>query len=516
MIFAAEEARLATGEQSVPVSLEMLTEHVRANLVKQDKGVAAAQALEPPVDWEDRKERMDNADEEISILRNQWDPRCDEWVSLATDRILNQVDVTPTDDVLASFADVVRRAEIELLRRKIDRYRDRYDRPFHDSLFDPTRPATVTFDELATNFLAERMEYYKLNNISTQRSEKVVAVVHYLREAVGKTTAVHAIDDDVVQQISGLVARTPTNVTKKYPGLPLAKAVEVGAKDSARTLSVITQRTYLDVFRDLLQMAVRKKLLASNPAEGVIPILKDTVAAGNKRLQWTDEQIVGFFTGKFYQSCSPSAVKQYDRPDRSWRFWLPLLMLLSGARPNEIAQLEGGDLKCTAAGTAYLDLIDEGEDGTSKKLKTVASRRRVPVHPTLINLGFATFAKGRKAAPDGPKMFPSLRPNKYSNFAWYSCKRFNEVFIPAEIVLGERQSLYSLRHNVRDALRRAKTPPGTLRHVGGWAQAKAVSDDYGDAGNPDFHVEYVVAISYPGLDFSFLLSSDENEAGDDK
>lgn len=86
---------------------------MRAHLVKQDKGAAAAQALEPPVDREDRKERMNNADDEIFIPRNQWNPRCDQWISWATDRILKQVGVTPTDDGLASFGDVVRRAETE-------------------------------------------------------------------------------------------------------------------------------------------------------------------------------------------------------------------------------------------------------------------------------------------------------------------------------------------------------------------------------------------------------------------
>lgn len=78
-------------------------------------------------------------------------------------------------------------------------------------------------------------------------------------------------------------------------------------------------------------------------------------------------------------------------------------------------------------------------------------------------------------------------------------------FCPGEIVLGPRQSLYSLRHNVRDALRRLKAPDETLLAVCGWApNGKAVSTDYGDYGHPDLHAEWVERIAYDGLDLSFL------------
>jgi integrase len=420
--------------------------------------------------------------------------------------MLTDAGATLTDtEVVAHFAEVMRRGLIEVSRRKIDRYNDRHDRTHHDPLFDPNRPSAVTFSELSEIYLAEKAQDYSLNGISQKRMDKVKASVTTLCAIIGGDTLTHTIDDDIVQNVRSIVARIPNNRVKLYPKLSLEQAIERGAKAGKPTLSSTTQRTYLDILRELLKVAVRKKLLTSNPAADIRPLQKDALASHDKRIPWTDQQIRGFFMGCFYRSCAPKAVYPYAKKDYAWRFWLPLIMLLSGARPNEVCQLNGHDIRQTDAGVWFMNMTDEGE---GKSLKTDASKRRVPIHPELVRIGFLAFAEERRKAKNGPRLFPSLKPDKYGNMAHYPSKRFNEKLISAEIILDDRQSLYSLRHNVRDALRRIKAPPETLHAIAGWSPAgKAVSDDYGDAGNPDLHVEYVEKIAYLGLDLSFLYVS---------
>jgi len=160
-------------------------------------------------------------------------------------------------------------------------------------------------------------------------------------------------------------------------------------------------------------------------------------------------------------------------------------------------------------GVWYMSMTDE-KDGNS--LKTQASRRRVPIHSELIRIGFLQFVDRQKLQCGPTRLFPTLKPNKYGNLAWYPVKRFNEQFLPTAMKLEERQSLYSLRHNVRDALRRAKAPAETLLAVAGWSPSgKAVSDNYGDPSNPDHHAEYVEKIDYAGLDLSFLHAPSSQE-----
>ena len=115
-------------------------------------------------------------------------------------------------------------------------------------------------------------------------------------------------------------------------------------------------------------------------------------------------------------------------------------MILTGARPNEICQLHTADLKQTKAGTLYLDLI-ETEDDDGKSFKTWTSRRRVPLHPELVKIGFLAFVEVRrkKHGPKEPRLFPEITPDKYGNMATYPTCRFREHFIPAEITLSDKQ-----------------------------------------------------------------------------
>src|SRR5690606_39458165 len=62
-------------------------------------------------------------------------------------------------------------------------------------------------------------------------------------------------------------------------------------------------------------------------------------------------------------------------------FWLPLLALFTGARVEELAQLTTADLMHARGLGHYLNISDEAEHA---KLKNASSRRRIPLHATLI------------------------------------------------------------------------------------------------------------------------------------
>jgi integrase len=84
--------------------------------------------------------------------------------------------------------------------------------------------------------------------------------------------------------------------------------------------------------------------------------------------------------------------------------WLPLLGLFTGARLGELCHPLVSDVQC-AEGIDYINLTDEGDE---QAIKTVGSRRRVPIHPELVRLGFLDYVKGRKAAKD-ERLFPLLK-----------------------------------------------------------------------------------------------------------
>ncbi|WP_162848907.1 site-specific integrase [Stakelama pacifica] len=503
---AAARGDVVTGTGSAKgdlVSATALMDHVRTMVRTMDERAATNLREKPLVDLYDRREREMDAGYELDILTNPSDPRQAELVDHTATALLKKVGVELPDlKTHAQFEEVVRQGLIEVCRRRLDRYADRFDRPFHNPEFDPARRPTTTFGELAEIFLAEKLQEYRVNNVALKRQDKIKASVATLLEIVGPDLPISSIDDDIVQQVRSCVAQLPANRVKFYAKLPIKAAIERAAKEGRPALKSLTQSQYLDVFRDIMKVAVRKRFIVGNPAADIRPLKRDEVAASEKRKPWTMDQIRQFFGSEFYRSCAVDAAEPYSRPDRDWRFWLPLMMLFSGARPNEICQLSTDDIGRTDAGTWFVKISDDREGNT---VKTQASRRRVPLHSELIAMGFLRFVKKREEA-DGPsRLFPMLKPNKYGNRAQYPLKRFSEKYIGLATQLDSDQSLYSLRHNVRDALRRVQAPPETLLAVSGWSPAgKAVSDNYGDPGNPDHHIRYVEGISYPGLDLSFL------------
>ncbi len=509
---AAERAATNAGTEdtpTAPISLGALTEYLRQHVTGLDERAIARLTTDPPEDEGQRSEMRMEAEIALQTLKTRGDPNGEAWIDSTENKLVAAYGARLEDkEIVTKFAEVVRRGLIELQNRKLDRLDYRHDRSFHDPLFDPLRAPAVTFGALADTFWAERSEEYRENGVSAKRADKVKAELSLLCEAIGAETPLSAISDDTVQAVRSLLSRLPANRKKVYPKLSLSKAIEKAQTDGRPPLDPVTQAQYLRALRDVLAVGLRKGLIRHNPAADVKPIKKSKLSAAEKRLPWTDDQIIGFFTGKFYQRFRPQASQPYTNRDRGWRFWVPLLMLLTGARPNEICQLLTADLKRTKSGTWYLDLI-ECEDDDSKSIKTESSRRRVPLHPELIKISFLSFVEERrkKHGRNELRLFPEIKPDKYGNMAAYPTRRFREHFIPAEITLGKRQVFYSLRHNVRDALRRAKAPPETLLAVTGWSPSgKAVSDDYGDPGNPDLHIEWVERIAYPGLDLGFLYA----------
>ncbi|TIQ44619.1 MAG: site-specific integrase [Mesorhizobium sp.] len=507
---ASDVAKVAIGEQEL---LELVRAYVERNSRQFDERETAI-----PATSAERKDAVENTERDISILRDPDDLRADEWIGAIGGKLLAEAGQEPksmssTND--ARFAEVVRRGLLELSRRKLAHYQDDFGKGFFDAEFDPARPKPLRFEELANQYLLMQIEEAEANGMSAKWQDKIKAQVTLVRELIGDDTPVSAIDYDLCLRARSLLARTPSNRTKIYPGLSLEAAIKKAAEEGRPLMAPVTQATYLDTLRGILRLAELKRLLPHNPASTLRPLKRDAEKPEDKREPFKLEQIKAFFTGTFYQSCAPNAPVPYAKADREWRFWLPLLCLFTGARPNELCQMPPDDVKCSANGTWFLDLVvaaDDDDDASAgqptKTLKNATSRRKIPIHPELLALGFVEFAKAKQKAK-AERLFSGLKKDKYGNWASYSLKRFRDTFLPEAITVGPKQAFYSFRHTFRDALRRSKAGPDTLKALGGWSQGSVTSDNYGDKSDPDLHVEAMAKVSYPGLDLSYLRPANE-------
>jgi integrase len=503
-----DDPAVQTTSLGKPLSENELLQLVRDYVGRQDQLARQQEVTDYPENPAQRAEMTIEAEVESQILTSRDHPQSQQWIYLAGQEALKPTGRSLEDPDFpgAALAELVRRALLELTRRRHARLADDHRRAFFDHLFGPSQPAKETFGKVAEQYLRLVEEDAAINGLGAKGLDRQRATIALIREIVGDQTPVDTVDYDACLRVRTVLARLPANRTKLYGDLTIDQAIARAVKEGSPMLATVTQERYLAALRDILDLAAKKRLVTVNPAEGLKPIKRDAVAASDKRKPFTLHQIVEFFKSDFYMECAKH-LPAFAHDKSGWRFWLPLLCLFLGMRPNEAAQLHLADLKRTQKGTWYLDIEatadeDEESNGAAKTLKTAASRRKIPLHPELIKIGFVQFVDERKKSGLGPRLFPDLKPDSYGNHATYALKRFRETYLPQAIKIEPRQSFYSFRHSWRDALRRIDAQPATLQALGAWSQGKLTSDDYGDKADPDYQVQFMEKISFEGLNLS--------------
>lgn len=96
------------------------------------------------------------------------------------------------------------------------------------------------------------------------------------------------------------------------------------------------------------------------------------------------------------------------------KFWLPHLALFTGARVNELCQLNPQiDIHHDQeSGCWFLDITEKTDSDAriKKAVKTKTSKRKIPVHSKLIALGFLSYVKW--VAKQSKLLFPGFMPSR--------------------------------------------------------------------------------------------------------
>ncbi|WP_318652063.1 DUF6538 domain-containing protein [Pseudomonas sp. PDM16] len=240
------------------------------------------------------------------------------------------------------------------------------------------------------------------------------------------------ISRSVVQEYRSKLAGFP----KKFPGSGEMLAPDLIARAQAEKLPTLAQATIRNRLRALgavMGYAHRMGWVSENPvdASGVAKAAgKAQGAVVRKKRDYSEAELKQIFQSALFTAEGVDSSRQvYGRA----MYWLPLLMYYTGARREELCQLavrdvlpgapsEGGadgapegaeGAICAEAGIPYISIL-EGLEGESEGLpdgrtvKTAGSRRRIPLHPDLLRLGFLEYARG---LPCKGQLFPMLKPN---------------------------------------------------------------------------------------------------------
>ncbi|MBL5825312.1 site-specific integrase [Serratia fonticola] len=236
-------------------------------------------------------------------------------------------------------------------------------------------------------------------------------------------------------------------------------------------LSVKTVNNYLAALSSLFTLAVDDEVVERNPTEGLS--LKDTQHSKEKRLPFDEASLKKVFTSPVFNGDRPKA----GAGEAS--YWLPLLALYTGARLEEIGQLHPSDVhqETFQGGSAWVIEINDRQEG--QHLKNASSRRRIPVHPELIKLGFIDFANKQK----GDRIFHQLKADVFGTLTGNWSKWFGRYLRNVCGVTDKRMVFHSFRHTFKDMCRLAGIDEAVHDALTGHSSS-SVSRNYGGLNYP--------------------------------
>ncbi|KRB31724.1 site-specific integrase [Mesorhizobium sp. Root172] len=399
------------------------------------------------------------------------------------------------------------RADIEVLQRTIERDQGDYSGTPKDPI---VKPATGTPREQAApgEGIMDLFEVYATENpkgIAVDTIAQARRDVGSFVDYVGSTCPVHRIDKKAVREWKALLMKYPVKATESsaFAGMKLPQIVKHNETIGKPVITARTVNRYLAGFSAFCSWLVNHGYLDHNPADGMF--LKKTKE--KTTVPFTSDQLNTLFKSPLFTGCQsadewrnvakPGNVRIHDH-----RYWVPLVMLYSGARPAEVAQLAVADVR-QEQGHWIMHITTEG-DG-DKSVKTEGSMRVVPVHDELIRLGFTKYRDGMEAAGHA-RLFPEAKRNSRGQMIAEFSREFGRYLTRLGMKTGRGLSLYSFRHGVADALRRAGHLDEQFGFILGHA-ASTMTGRYGmmPQGMLQQRVDLVNSISYPKLTISHLV-----------
>ena len=405
------------------------------------------------------------------------------------------------------------RAEIEALQRALERDQGDYSGKPSDPLVKPPATPRPEAAEVAApgETIMEAVEAFKNENprnVSKGRIDESCRDIGIFMEITGTDFPVAKITKKHVREWKALLIKYPIRATEvtAFRGMTIKEIVLENEKLKRAILSDRTVNRYLSSLSAFCSWAENNGYIAANPCLGMsLPKEKKS-----KTLTFTSEQMNVLFNSPWFAGCKSAdewhnVAKPGNVLIRDHRFWVPLIMLFSGARPGEIGQLAVNDVR-QAHGQWIMHISTEGDEtDEGKSAKTPGSMRVVPVHPELIRLGFIRYRE-RRIEEGGTALFPGALRNERGQMMSDVSREFGKYLVRIGLKKGRGLSMYSFRHGTTDAFRRAGYLDEQFGFILGHSK-ETTTGKYGiiAQGMLQQRVELVNSISYEDLNLDHLL-----------
>ena len=413
--------------------------------------------LDQYLDWLDRrglsKNALDHAREELLDHESFVDLESADPQWLPVDRFKRKMSVSDADwdASLPRIALELRKGRRDMLSAVLEAAErlERYS--YGQATAGPpavSLAASAPLGQAVEEFMAEHSRQW-----SNKTTMQVRAYLNILLEYFGSERLLGSITKQDASEVKKVLQALPSSRHTK-PALKDLSLMEVLKVQGHNKITAKTINEHIASFRRFFDWAERHGHAPHKLFESMkVPRARD---ARTERKPFSKEQTRLIF---YELTTKPAGLVRSDSHK-----WGALLGLFTGARLNEICQLEIADIK-QEDGIWFLNITDEGD--SNKRLKAHASKRKVPLHSELLRLGFLNFYSCRRK---GQRLFPDYSYNPNGGYGRNLGRWYNESFLP-KLGMKERSLVFhSLRHTMVTRLGQAGVPEPILQCIVGHAR----------------------------------------------
>jgi len=271
---------------------------------------------------------------------------------------------------------------------------------------------------------------------------------------------VEAFDAQQARLLKERLSRCPQyfGLRPEYEGRTLKQVVESGA--TYKTITAVTVNNRLRKLSAFLNWCKSNGYITDNPLAGLKMM---TGASKEARLSFDNGDL---------RILLELNVLQVEARKHPWRYWLPLLGRCTGARLEELCQLRVHDF-IEQQGVQCIR-IDDSHEG--QNLKNVGSRRLLPLHPALIELGLLRHVESVRAT-GADRLFPELEPVRgklgHAPSKWFGRYKSKRG------ISDPKKTFHSFRHTLIDELRDAGVQDSLIKRIMGHEDSAVTFGLYG-------------------------------------
>jgi len=316
-------------------------------------------------------------------------------------------------------------------------------------------------------------------DIRYKTEEEIRNSVKFLTECFGDIP-IGDITKEKSNIIKSHIKNYPKNKTKnpKYRDKDFHSLIKMNIPQQD-IIHLTTINKHLGHLSSFMIWCVNNGYCNTNPFTGMK--IKQKKSVRDERDRFTEQELKEMFSKQNYLHYTKVEKDSY------YRYWVPLIGEFTGMRENEICSLYLDNVREISGNQRSkrwcFDILAE-PNRPDKRLKTQSSRRIVPIHDTLLDLGFIDFLNLIKKDTKRKRVFEELdyREGTYGR----SISRFwNDRYLPLLGIKTDKNGFHSFRHSVIDHLKQLGVEPHFINELVGHSQGNISLDRYGKGYNPD-------------------------------